>query len=67
MTLGPVTYAQIAAECGVDYRTVKMYPADDAPAGPQRGSSRKGTQQRVITAQIEAQAARRSKAACWVR
>ena len=51
---GVVTYAEIARECSVDYRTVKRHLADDAPGTPPAGSSRKGTQPKVITAQVEA-------------
>jgi len=33
------TYAEIARECGCDWRTVRRYLAADAPAHPPRGSS----------------------------
>ncbi|MFB9727606.1 IS21 family transposase [Haloechinothrix salitolerans] len=42
------SYAEIAAECGCDWRTVKKYLAADAPSVPPVGSSRAGTQPRVI-------------------
>lgn len=45
---GAVTYAEIAAETGLDWRTVKKYLAEDAPVSPPSGSPRKGTQPRVI-------------------
>ena len=48
------TYADIARECGCDWRTVRRYLADDAPAHPPQGSSRAGTQQRAITDDIAA-------------
>ena len=47
------TYAEIARECGVDYRTVKKYLAAGATRVPPRGTSRKGTQPSVITAQVQ--------------
>ena len=51
---GAVTYAEIARECAVDYRTVKRYLAADAPSAPPAASCRKGTQPRVVTPVIEA-------------
>ncbi len=51
---GAVSYAEIARECGVDYRTVKKVLAKQSPGTPPVGSSRKGTQPRVITGRIEA-------------
>ncbi|MGH3499520.1 MAG: IS21 family transposase [Nocardioidaceae bacterium] len=46
------SYAEIAAECGCDWRTVKKYLAEEAPAvppaGPPAGPPRAGTQPRVI-------------------
>ena len=51
------TYAEIARECGVDYRTVKKYLAAGATSVPPRGTSRRGTQACVITADIEARIA----------
>ena len=47
------TYAEIARECGVDYRTVKRYLAADAPGTPPAGSPRGGTQPRVVTPAVE--------------
>ena len=47
------SYAEIARECGVDWRTVKKYLADDGVALPPRGPSRAGTQPRVIGPFIE--------------
>src|SRR5258708_12236271 len=38
------SYAEIAAEVGCDWRTVKKYLSGDVPAGPPAGASRKGTQ-----------------------
>lgn len=51
------TYAEIARECGVDYRTVKKYLAAGATSVPPRGTSRRGTQACVITADVEARIA----------
>ena len=48
------TYAEIARECGVDYRTVKKYLAADAAVVPATGSPRVGTQPRAITPALEA-------------
>jgi transposase len=51
------TYAEIAAETGCDWRTVKKYIEADSPALPPAGSPRKGTQPRKIdpfTAVIDA-------------
>lgn len=46
---GAVTYAEIAAGTGCDWRTVKKYLAQEGPAAPPApGSSRKGTQPRMI-------------------
>ena len=42
------SYAEIAAEVGCDWRTVKKYLAQGSPAVPPAGSSRKGTQPRKI-------------------
>ncbi len=42
------SYAEIAAECGCDWRTVKKYLAADAPAGPPAAPSRAGTQPQKI-------------------
>lgn len=53
------TYAEIARECGCNWRTVKKYLAGDAAIVPPSVPSRAGTQPRVITeafaALIEAQ------------
>lgn len=38
------SYAEIARECGVDWRTVKKYLAEDGVALPPRAPSRAGTQ-----------------------
>jgi transposase len=43
------SYAEIAAECGCDWRTVKKYLAEGAPAWPPAAPLRVGTQPRVIT------------------
>jgi transposase len=46
---GAVTYAEIAAETGCDWRTVRKYLAEDAAVSPPgAGTPRKGTQPRVI-------------------
>jgi transposase len=42
------TYAEIAAEVGCGWRTVKKYLAPGATATPPRGTSRRGTQPRRI-------------------
>jgi transposase len=42
------SYAEIAAECGVDWRTAKKYLQQPAGAMPPAATSRKGTQPRVI-------------------
>lgn len=47
------TYAEIARECGVDWRTVKKYLAEDAPSAPPAGTPRIGTQALVIGPFIE--------------
>lgn len=44
------SYAEIARECGVDWRTVKKYLDSDAPVVPPSAPSRKGSQPRVIDA-----------------
>jgi transposase len=46
------TFAEIAAECGVDWRTVRKYLDPDAPGTPPRAPSRAGTQARVIDAYV---------------
>ena len=43
------SYAEIARECGVDWRTVRKYLAADADVAPPRAPSRAGTQPQVIT------------------
>lgn len=51
------TYAEIARECGVDWRTVRKYLAEDAPTGPPTGTSRAGTQPKAIGPFVEVIAA----------
>jgi transposase len=46
------TYAEIAAEVGCDWRTVKKYLAPDAENTPPRATSRRGTQPRRIDAYV---------------
>lgn len=41
--------AEIARECGVDWRTVRKYLAEDSPSVPPTGPPRAGTQPKVIT------------------
>ena len=43
------TYAEIGRECGVDWRTVRKYLAEDAPSAPPAAPPRAGTQPKVIT------------------
>ena len=43
------TYAEIARECGCDWRTVRKYLAEDAPSVPPTSPSRAGTQPKLIT------------------
>ena len=43
------TYAEIARECGVDWRTVRKYLAEDAPSVPPAAPPRAGTQPRLVT------------------
>ena len=43
------TYAEIARECGVDWRTVRKYLAEDAPSVPPAAPARAGSQPKVIT------------------
>ena len=43
------SYAEIARECGCDWRTVRKYLAEDAPSVPPAAPSRVGTQPQVIT------------------
>jgi transposase len=42
------SYAEIARECGVDWRTVRRYLAEDGVALPPRAPARAGTQPRKI-------------------
>ena len=42
------TYAEIARECGCDWRTVRKYLAGDVPSVPPVGPARVGTQPKVI-------------------
>lgn len=49
-----MSYAEIGRECGCDWRTVRKYLAEDAPASPPSAPSRKGTQKVAITAVIAA-------------
>jgi transposase len=42
------SYAEIAAEVGCDWRTVRKYLAADAESAPPKASSRRGTQPRRI-------------------
>ena len=42
------TYAEIAAEVGCDWRTVKKYLAEDAVTAPPAAPSRRGSQPRRI-------------------
>lgn len=44
------SYAEIARECGVDWRTVRKYLAEDSPSIPPWAPSRAGSQPKVITA-----------------
>lgn len=46
--------AEIARECGVDWRTVKKYLAADAGPVPPTASSRQGCQPRLVTPELEA-------------
>lgn len=43
------SFAEIARECGCDWRTVRKYLAEDAPSVPPVAPSRAGCQPRVIT------------------
>lgn len=43
------SFAEIARECGCDWRTVKKYLAADAPVAPPASPPRAGCQPRVIT------------------
>lgn len=42
------TYAEIGRECGVDWRTVRKYLAEDAPSVPPAAPPRAGSQPKVI-------------------
>lgn len=46
---GGATYAEIARECGVDWRTVKKYLAEDGVVVPPSPPPRAGSQPKVIT------------------
>ena len=43
------TYAEIARECGCDWRTVRKYLAAEGPVGPPKAPPRAGTQPALIT------------------
>ena len=43
------SYAEIARECGVDWRTVRKYLAEDSPSVPPVAPPRAGSQPKVIT------------------
>jgi len=43
------SYAEIGRECGVDWRTVRKYLAEDAPSAPPSTPPRAGSQPKVIT------------------
>lgn len=43
------TYAEIARECGVDWRTVRKYLTEDSPSVPPAAPSRAGSQPKLIT------------------
>lgn len=47
------SYAEIARECGVDWRTVRKCLAEDAPVTPPKGSSRLGSQPLLIDPFVE--------------
>jgi transposase len=47
------TYAEIARECGCDWRTVRKYLAQDAPSAPPSAPARVGTQPRAIDPFVE--------------
>ena len=48
------SYAEIARECGCDWRTVRKYVAEESSPVPPAAPSRLGTQPRVITPAFEA-------------
>ena len=47
------TFVEIGRECGCDWRTVRRYLAEDAPAVPPTSPSRAGTQPRLIEPFVE--------------
>lgn len=47
------SYAEIARECGVDWRTVRKYLTEEGVALPPRAPSRAGSQPRVIAPLVE--------------
>ena len=47
------TFVEIGRECGCDWRTVRKYLAEDAPAVPPTSASRAGTQPRLIEPFVE--------------
>jgi len=47
------TFVEIGRECGCDWRTVRKYLAEDAPAVPPTSPSRAGTQPRSIEPFVE--------------
>lgn len=47
------TYAEIGRECGVDWRTVKKYLAEDSSSVPPAAPARVGTQPQAIAAYVE--------------
>ncbi|MCX4538276.1 IS21 family transposase [Streptomyces sp. NBC_01669] len=46
---GAMSVSEIARETGLHRQTVRKYLSSQAPPGPPRGSSRQGTQARVVT------------------
>jgi transposase len=46
---GALSVSEIARETGLHRQTVRKYLSSQAPSGPPRGSSRKGTQTRVVS------------------
>lgn len=47
------SYAEIARECGVDWRTVRRYLTEDGPVTPPAAPSRAGSQPQVIAPLVE--------------
>jgi hypothetical protein len=47
------TFVEIGRECGCDWRTVRKYLAEDAPAVPPTSPSRAGSQPRLIEPFVE--------------